>query len=196
VAALAFALAGCGNSAEEGGVELNLPKSDLTAYGIEEPHRFYDLSMLDVMDLVTNEAFDGVLYFGFAECPWCQESVPVLQEASQNTEVDILYVSRAHVLREGEWVDADIEMAWWFDGQVGLEWLVDEEGEPTRPNIFVPFVVHVSGGEVVSAHRGTIWSDAEDGYLLELSPEQRADLLSLYEGLLTDSCPADALMCA
>lgn len=165
----------------------NFPLSHMSDYDIEGQHRFYDVTMYEALELRNDETFNGILYFGFPGCPWCQAAVPIMHEASQQTNTDIFYVNRSQEIRATDnWENWDIEMAWWLNDQIEMEWLYDEDGEPDRPNIFVPQVVHLKNGIVVDDHRGTfeghehIEDEKGQPYLPELTAAERATLLEQY----------------
>ena len=161
------------------------PSQGMEAYGLTD-HHFYDVTMAEVLNLREDMDFDGIIYFGFPQCPWCQAAVPVLNEASRQTGVPVFYVSRDPQIREeGNWLELDQEMARWLDNQFGLQWLYEEgeDGEdvPVRPNIFVPQVIHLRRGEVVDHYRGTFEEHLpEDGVLPELTERQHEELLQIY----------------
>ena len=172
--------------------ENNFPLHDMSEYDIEGDHRFYYVTMYEALQLRDDETFNGILYFGFPGCPWCQAAVPVMHEASQQTETDVFYVSRRHALREGEWNEWDEEMAWWLDEQIGLQWHdFTEQGGIYRPNIFVPQIVHLRNGVIVAEHRNTVDShevaEDEEGerYVPELTAEEWRELLEIYTGIFS-----------
>lgn len=182
--------------------------SGMDEYGIEGEHRFYEVSMYEALQLRQNDDFDGILLFTFPTCPWCQQAVPIVHEASQLADVDIFYVSRAHDLREGDWLDWDAEMAWWLyeHGVSNMAW-IDEEGQVTlsesddafRPNISVPQIVHLRSGQVLGNHRGTFdgHDRLEDGTLPALTDQERATLLDVYLNIFSavneiEACPLDS----
>ena len=167
------------------------PASDMSKYHIEGEHRFFDVTMYEALQLLEDETFDGIIYFGFYTCPWCQVAVPVMHEASQQTNTDIFYVDRHGDLRVGDWLEWDAEMAWWLNEQIELRWIYEEvdedaeedvEPEPIRPNIFVPQIVHLRNGVIVEEHGGTFEGHdrEEDGSLPELTAEEHATLLEAY----------------
>jgi len=167
------------------GSETNFSLVDrmLSDYGIEGEHRFFEVGIDEALQLLEDETFDGILYFGFPDCPWCQVAVPIIHEASQQTNTDIFYVSRRHEIRDAEgWEEWDIEMAWWLDEQIEMNWIYDEGGEPYRPNIFVPQVIHLRNGTVIDDHRGTF--EGNDP-LIPLTPEQHEGLLEIYTRILS-----------
>ncbi|MCL1991104.1 MAG: hypothetical protein FWG67_09475 [Defluviitaleaceae bacterium] len=172
----------------------NFPVSDMSAYEIEGEHRFYDVTMYEALQLIEDPSFDGMLYFGFPTCPWCQAAVPVIHEASQEVGVDIFYVSRRHDLRADEWLEWDELMAWWLYEQTeDMRWIyLDETGsettevtnEPLRPNIFVPHVVHVRNQTVIDQHRGTFEGhDAPNDP--GLTEEAHETLLRIYRNMFS-----------
>ena len=155
---------------------------NMSSYGIRGDHRFYDLTMHEALELLDDETFDGILYFGFPDCPWCEEAVPAIHEASQIVGVDIFYVSRCHRIRGKEgWEEADSQMAWWLNEQVELGWIYENE-VAIRPNIFVPHVFHIRNGVVVDEHWGTFDGHVrlEDGSLPELTDIEYTTLLETY----------------
>ncbi|MCL2560244.1 MAG: hypothetical protein FWE07_07120 [Turicibacter sp.] len=178
--------------------DLNFELHDMSDYGIEGDHRFYYVTMYEALQLREDESFDGILYFGFPGCPWCQAAIPVIHEASQQTGVAIFYVSRAHALREGEWNDWDAEMAWWLDEQIDMQWHdFTDQGGTYRPNIFVPQIIHLRDGVVVNAHRNTVDSheiaEDDDGefYVPELTTAEWDELLAVYIDIFSECSEAD-----
>ena len=165
----------------------NFPLHDMSEYGIEGDHRFYYVTMYEALQLRDDDSFNGILYFGFPGCPWCQAAIPIMHEVSQQTETDVFYVSRRHDLREGEWNEWDEEMALWLDEQIGLQWHdFTPDGGTYRPNIFVPQIVHLRNGVIVSDHRNTVDSheavenDAGERVVPEMTTEERSELLEIY----------------
>jgi len=154
--------------------------SSMSDYGIEGEHRFFEVGMDEALQLLEDEAFDGIIYFGFPGCPWCQSAVPIMHEVSQQTNTDIFYVSRRHEIRETEdWQEWDAEMAWWLDEKIDMDWIYDASGEPDRPNIFVPQIIHLQNGAVIDAHRGTL--EGHDAMTQpELTSDEHARLLDIY----------------
>jgi len=196
IGAAAVTLAACGNSpsnahtASEYENRHNFPPADMSEYEIAGDHFFYDVTMYDALQLLDDESFNGIIYFGFSACPWCQAAIPAIHEASQETNTDIFYVSRRHDLREGQWLEWDEEMAWFLDEQIEMRWLYyNEDGEvttevsdePARPNIFVPQIIHLRDGIIVAEHGGTFEGhDQEEDGLPELSDDEYMILLENY----------------
>ena len=35
---------------------------------------------------------DGVYYFGYEDCPWCQDAIPILKEVAQSQNQSVYYI--------------------------------------------------------------------------------------------------------
>ena len=164
----------------------------MSSYNIDGDHRFHEMAMHEALALL-DEEFEGIFYFGFPGCPWCQAAVPAIHEASQIVGVDILYISRSHTIRDTEgWEEADAKMAWWLNEQIEMGWLYENE-VPIRPNIFVPHVVHIRNGVVVNNHQGTFEGHERlaDDSLPELTDIEYLELLENYIRIFTVVNPAE-----
>lgn len=58
--------------------KVNIPEENPIVYSNYE-------ELFEVLDKT------GVIYFGFPECPWCRNAVPILMEAAKETGVDKIY---------------------------------------------------------------------------------------------------------
>ena len=47
----------------------------------------------------------GVIYFGFPECPWCRNAVPVLIDAAKEIGIDKIYYFNALKIRDVKTLD-------------------------------------------------------------------------------------------
>ena len=162
------------------------PLADMSEYNIEDTHRFFWVTMYEALALREDATFDGIIYFGFPSCPWCQSAIPVMHQISQETGTDIFYVSRAREIRDELFEVHDSKMALWLNDQIELSWLYDEDGKPLRPNITVPQIIHLRGGVVVDSHRGTfeghnqIESEGYELILPELTALEYTELADIY----------------
>jgi len=195
IGVLTLTLTACSNDDNSTSFEHDFPPADMSEYEIEANHRFYDVTMYEALQLLDDESFNGILYFGFPDCAWCQAAMPAIHEASQETNTDIFYVSRHGDLREGDWLNWDEEMAWWLyeNGVTNMRWLnedgelvdVGAEEDAYRPNINVPQIVHLRNGIVVDSHRGTFEDhdpvgEGDERHLPELTDAEYATLLETY----------------
>ncbi len=139
----------------------------------------------EIIDILKNGT--GVIYFGFPECPWCRNLVPLLVEAIQEYNVSFYYYN-AREIRDTKHMDED--------GQV----VIDKEGTAeyyeilsllgnyaseysgitdSSKRLYFPTVVFVRNGQIIDVHEGTL-DDQEDPYT-ELTEEQKSKLLTILE---------------
>ena len=52
---------------------------------------FKEITMEKALDIFKNGK-SAILYFGFADCPWCQQASPILKEVADENEVEVLYI--------------------------------------------------------------------------------------------------------
>lgn len=140
---------GCGTETED--CDSGTP-ADMSLYeGITgEDHVFVTGTFAEVNQYIeANQTF--VVYFGFAECPWCKEAAPVLNDVAKEYNRRVIYVD---VRPEG--VDLRAEGA--EDYEKTLELLkdfvmADQDGKAT---LYVPAVYFIKDGEVKKHNIGTV----------------------------------------
>jgi thiol-disulfide isomerase/thioredoxin len=118
------------------------------------------------------EAGTGVVFFGFPECPWCQEMAPMIDDAAREAGLTkVFYVS----IRQDR---ADNTPAYQeLVAMLGDNLDFDDEG---RPRIFVPDVTVVVGGEIVGHLNDTATYSGDLTPAEYWTPELRADLASRF----------------
>ena len=52
----------------------------------------------------------GIIYFGFAGCPWCRNAVPALLQAMSNSDLDVIYYVDVRPVADDE--STDIRSIW------------------------------------------------------------------------------------
>ena len=158
----------------------------------------------EVLKLLTDGT--GVIYLGYESCPWCRSAVPTLLEAADEVGIEeILYINMKEE-RDQIKVKEDGSLEVISEGTEGYKKLLtrldpildeymleDVHGNPVSANensIFVPLVVFVREGEIVSYHLDTVPSQKNpfDG----LNDEQKNELMDIYVNnmhkVLNDVC--------
>lgn len=140
----------------------------------------------------------GVIYFGFPECPWCRNAVPILIDAARETGSDIYYFNALSIRDIKELKDEEIVTTkeGTEDYYKILELLSDKAdtysglNDESIKRLYFPTVVFVRDGEVLSLHSGTVESQT-DPYV-SLTTDQKDELLNIYmDGMhevLNDFC--------
>lgn len=145
--------------------------SEYATYDAEVEYVFDVSSAVNVLERMDNkESF--VAYFGYAECPFCNPAMPVLNEVATDMHSRVDYID---VRSNDAWKsNTDIDGYDLLVDRIGYLFEADEDG----PHMYVPFVMFVKDGEVVLDHTG-VTSDFEVGN--DITPEQRDELADIYK---------------
>jgi len=150
----------------------------------------------------------GIIYFGFAACPWCRNAVPVLLDAMQATDLDTIYYVN---VREDDNPNKDIRDTYVLDSKnkarqsreaekayydvlrllandLDSYFLTTENGKIVdvgEKRLSLPTVVAVKDGIVLKVHKGTFEGhNRVDGVLEDLTKEQQSELFHIYSALI------------
>ncbi|MFA5603608.1 MAG: hypothetical protein WDA12_01980 [Bacilli bacterium] len=131
----------------------------------------------------------GVVYFGFPACPWCRNSVPVIDEAAKQVGIDKIYYLNVADIRDEKELDADGNIVTFNEGTKEyrelLELLNDSLPEykglndSTVKRIYVPLVMTFKNGKVIDSHLSTV--DSQENPYIDLTEEQSEELLKIYK---------------
>lgn len=168
---LVLLLCGC-SAAKPKNPELKNP-ADMSGYVTYDPETEYLYEASTAEEFI--ERYDNketfVAYFGFTDCPFCTQAMPVLNEiaAENHTAVD--------------YIDVRADSAWKSNKDINCyDEIVDRIGylfeqEDGGPHLYVPFVVFIKDGEAVQDHVG-VTDDYTPG--TEITEEQKAVLSDIY----------------
>ncbi len=134
------------------------------------------------------EGKTGVIYFGFPECPWCRNALPVLMDAVKETGIDKIYYYNALNIRDTKHLDDDGKVVVDKKGTKSykriLELLGDKadvydglEDESIK-RLYFPTVVFVREGKVISLHSSTVESQTDPSK--KLTKKQTKELKEIY----------------
>ena len=164
------------NSAGKEYITVNLPVD----------HRFAISSEEEIRDLLTDG--DGVIYFGFPECPWCRNALAPMDTAAKRVNLEQIHYLNVLDIRDQKSLNESGEIVVEKEGTEFYQFLLSELGDfapeypglndPSVRRILVPLVVVVIGGEVVSSHLGTV--DSQTDPYVPLTDEQFQELVTLY----------------
>lgn len=140
--------------------------------------KFTEISMQDALDIFANQE-SAILYFGFENCPYCQEAAPLLKEAADQTGKEILYVkTRDDKNNELLYDDQQRQQLIPYIGS----WMEENEEKGNVLWLYVPLVVRVENGVATNAHSSTL--PEHDPEVAELTTEQKEQLRNIYLELL------------
>lgn len=139
----------------------------------------------EIIELLENGT--GVIYFGFPECPWCRNAVPVLIKTALEYDIDPIYYYNAYSIRDTKHLEngtivTDKEGTEEYNKILELlgnkasiyEGLENEEIK----RLYFPTVVFVKNGEIVDIVVGTV--DSQDDPFISLTKEQTDELEKKY----------------
>ena len=173
---LILSLAACGSKTGEGesksGLSDKFEKADMSGYncmeGYEKDTVFFDVTVKDVEKMV-KEGESFVLYAGFANCPWCNVVLPVLNDVATEKGVEIAYLDTR---KNPSWSNnMEIDD---YDVLVELFGEVIPKDDDGTIHLYVPHIFFVSEGQLVDDHRGSVPS--QDSSSDPLTDDQRTEL--------------------
>lgn len=153
---------------------------------IPEDNPFVYADPDDLRSLFDNGS--GVVYLGFADCPWCRTLLPALLDAAETAGyTESIYYYNALYERDTRVLDETGEIVVEQEGSDTYLWLVETLSDHLGPyeglnddsikRIYFPTTVFVRAGEVQSAHLVTVDSQ-EDAYA-PLTEGQYSELVDL-----------------
>jgi len=148
----------------------------------------------------------GVIYFGFANCPWCRSAIPLLLKASESTSLgEINYVDISNirdrltldennqVVVEKEGTNGYKEILKRLDSVLEKYYLTDKNGKKVdtkEKRLFAPTVIAVKDGKILDVHVDTVKTQT-NGYA-GLNEKEQEELFQIYQKmilkLLDSSC--------
>lgn len=148
--------------------------SEYKAINIDKNNPYVYKTAGEIIDILENGT--GIIYFGFPECPWCKQALPVLTEAAKELEIEKIYYFDPKEIRDANTVE--------YQKIVSLlsDYLnLDENG---KKRLSVPDVYFVSGGKIIGHHFKTI-DEQTDPVNQPLTDAQKETLKNTYKQLMS-----------
>ena len=147
----------------------------------------------DIKNLITSGT--GVIYFGFPECPWCRNAVPVLLDAAKESGINTIYYFNALSIRDKKHLDENGQIVVDDEGTEEYKELVellyeylDEYGglnDSSIKRLYFPTVVFVKDGKVIGAHSGTVATQQDPNVIL--TSNEKNELKSIYSEYMLET---------
>ena len=153
---MALLMSGCAQEEDDDtiyacGYEEACTEADKSDYeNLEDDHVFLETTYAQAIEILQDETFSGILYFGYPSCPWCAEAVVYMNEAAKEVGQSIYYINKKSddSLENSELEDEIVEI---LIQSIDLD--EDDEG---NPHLYVPEVIVIQDGVIVSHHNGTV----------------------------------------
>lgn len=142
---------------------------------------------------------EAIIYIGAPWCPWCRNAIPVLFEAAKKQKVKTIYYlnldneKSTFEIQDGTLVTTKEGSADYYRLLEQLKDLLtdysltDNDGkiyETGEKRIYIPYVIAVKDGEIVSTHNGTVSLNENQTKYDELTQEQHDELYNIYNKML------------
>ncbi len=174
-------IVGCSSSPKD--KETNYCDEDTNSCGLDSntnsnqnSQQFMSITMQEATQLF-KEKQKGIIYFGYPDCPWCQEAQPILEEVSKEFDIKIYYVRTR---------DDDKEKLYTKDEKDAIvpylkDYLKkDDQGEL---QIYVPLVVSIENGRVIQGHLGTV--DEHDAHERKMTESEKNEVKDIYTEIIS-----------
>jgi len=157
----------------------------------------------EILDILKNKT--GIIYFGFPECPWCRNAVPVLIDVAKDNNVENIYYLNiknerdSYVVENNELLYATDEKGNEIKGSKGYfkilnaldEYLndytivyEDKTYEVGEKRLYAPTFVFVKEGEVIGLHVSTVESHTDSNK--DLTKKQYNELYGIFEDYILE----------
>lgn len=171
---------------------------DYMEVSIDEDNGIIYASFDQIYEILTKGT--GVIYFGYPECPWCRNAVPMLIQAASNKGLNDIYYFNAKEIRDTKSLDENGNIVTEKEGteeyykliEVLSDYLGVYEGlnDDNIKRLYFPTVVFVLRGEIVGIHVGTL--DSQTDPRVPLTEEQKSEFVNIYMNyigkVLEDTC--------
>lgn len=144
----------------------------------------------EIIDILKNGT--GVIYFGFPECPWCRNLVPILVDTLNEYTMPFYYYN-AYEIRDNKHLDDNGDIVVDKEGTKEyyeiVDILKDYLGEYSGLNdnsikrLYFPTIVFVKEGKILYVHTGTL--DSQEDPYVSLTDEQKNELATIISAYAT-----------
>lgn len=158
------------NSTYENSVELETTEFTTDEYTFFEDGVDIAIEKISFADglRMFEEGGTGIVAWGYANCPYCQRALPVLNDAALSESIPVYYVDIYAEEVSDDQFNALIDTL--------SSILIEEDGEPV---MYVPEVVAIKDGEIVGHHLSLV--DSFDGSVQnEMNEDQKSELQNIY----------------
>ena len=157
-------------------IEMNIEKENPMIY----------VSYDKLINIIKNDT--AIIYFGFPECPWCRNAVPVLIDTAKELGIDKIYYYNAVTIRDKKTLDEKGNIIIEEEGTKEYKELVellyehlpiyDGLNDNKIKRLYLPTVLFVKNGKILGLHTSTV--DSQKDPYKKLTNEQYQELKSIY----------------
>ncbi|MEF9920571.1 MAG: glutaredoxin family protein [Erysipelotrichaceae bacterium] len=151
-------------------------QADMSGYkDFKEKNNQFITMNLEESLTVFKEKKSAILYYGFPECPWCDEALPIMNQVAKDNKLKIYYID----------IDAEKSDDKTYKNQVKelSTYMSDymEKDESGVYRLYVPMVSVVKNGVTTSSNIGTV--DSHDAHERKMNDKEKEELKKIYSDM-------------
>lgn len=144
----------------------------------KDADKFNEITMDEVLKLLKKEHYSGILYFGFTNCPWCIEAMPILEQVADNTNTSVKYVKTRN--EEGKLLYSEKQKNELYE-YIGEYMTKEKNGNII---LYVPLVITIKEGEIIGGHCGTV--NEHNAHEREMNQDEKNKLEEIYGKMINE----------
>lgn len=188
-------------------VETEDKKNKYPSVSIDANNPIVYKSPKEIVNIMENE--EAIIYFGYAYCPWCRNSIETLLEVAKDNNVNVIYYVDIKDIRDEYVFDGTIKPKQTKKGADAYYQIVDilkerlenyyvkdkngnEYGTGVK-RLFAPTVVKIKDKEIIGIHTSTV--ETHTNPYGKLTEEQKQELYDIYKEFVVlsdDFCSENA----
>lgn len=155
-------------------VEFNTTTADMSGYKwlYDSEPAFVEITLEESIRMFS-EGGSGILYYGYAGCPWCERAVPILNEVAKDLGVTVYYIN----VHAQTTMEAYNELLTYITPILET----DSNGEP---EFKVPEVIGVKNGEITDHHLALVDGFKIEGDESQLDDSQKEEMENIYRTII------------
>lgn len=138
---------------------------------------FNEISMDEALSFFS-EKRDGILYFGYEQCPYCQQAKPLLAKVAKKEKKTVYYIKVRDDQKNLLYTDQQREQLSQFIGK----YMEENEDEENKLWLYVPLVLSVKNGKAIKGHEGTVKN--HDASKRKMTKKEKKKLKRIYKSIL------------
>ncbi len=166
---------------------------------VDEDNPFIYIDAKEAIDVIDNK--NAIIYVGAAWCPWCRNAIPVLVDVAKKNNIKEIYylnldeeksvweVEDGKAVKKIKGTDNYYKLLEKLKDNLRDYTLKDDAGkvlDTGEKRIYMPYVIGVKRGTVVSEHTGTVDLDDSQTKYDYLTKDQEKELYNSYQKIFDE----------
>ena len=161
---------------------------------LDDNNKFVYSNTNEIIETLKNGT--GIIYFGFPQCPWCRNSVNVLNylNVDKILYLDVLNLRDSYEVKNGSLEKTKEPGKGYYEILSLLDEVLDDYElvdngvayKTGEKRLYVPLVVGVKEGKIVGYHVDTVTLDNDQTPYDLLTKKQQEELKEIYDGIVNE----------